>query len=85
MHQVHASKKSHLPHVGFGLKIHVVGCIDPLRPSGLSYASSYASNSKGEVWRSNLSALEEIFIFVENIYLFMLTHLSKGSPYKYIF
>ena len=30
------SKKSNLPHGPFGIKIHVVGCFDPLRPSGLS-------------------------------------------------
>ena len=30
------SNKSNLQHVTFGIKIHVVGCFDPLRPSGLS-------------------------------------------------
>ena len=35
----------------------MVGCFDPLRPPGLSYASSCGSNSKGEVW-SILGALE---------------------------
>ena len=37
------SKKSNLPHGAFGIKIHVVGCFDPLRPSGLSTASSCVS------------------------------------------
>ena len=30
------SNKSNLQHVTFSIKIHVVGCFDPLRPSGLS-------------------------------------------------
>ena len=35
----------------------MVGCFDPLRPPGLSTASSCGSNSLGEVW-SLLGALE---------------------------
>ena len=30
------SNKSNLQHLTFGIKIHVVGCFDPLRPFGLS-------------------------------------------------
>ena len=51
------SNKSNLQHVTFGIKIHVVGCFDPLRPSGLSTASSCVSYSQGEVG-SILGALE---------------------------
>ena len=51
------SNKSNLQHVPFGIKIHVVGCFDPLRPSGLSWASSCVSYSQGEVG-SILGALE---------------------------
>ena len=51
------SNKSNLQHVPFGMKIHVVGYFDPLRPSGLSTASSCVSYSQGEVG-SILGALE---------------------------
>ena len=51
------SNKSNLQHVPFGIKIHVVGCFDPLRPSGLSTGSSCMSYSQGEVG-SILGALE---------------------------
>ena len=51
------SKKSNLQNVRLSIKIHVVGCFDPLRPPGLSTANSCDSNSKGEVW-SLLSPLE---------------------------
>ena len=43
------SNKNNLQRVPFGIKIHVVGCFDPLRPSGLSTASSCVSYSQGEV------------------------------------
>ena len=59
------SKKSNLQHVRLSIKIHVVGCFDPLRPPGLSTASSCDSNSKGEVW-SLLSTLESPYRYQKN-------------------
>ena len=43
----------------------MVGCFDPLRPPGLSTASSWESNSLGEVW-SLLSALEVSYTLKKN-------------------
>ena len=43
----------------------MVGCFDPLRPPGLSTASSCGSNSLGEVW-SLLSALEVSYTLKKN-------------------
>ena len=51
------SKNNKLLHVKLSIKIHVMGCFDPLRPSGLSTASSCVSYSQGEVG-SILGALE---------------------------
>ena len=62
------SKNNKLLHVKLIIKIHVMECFDPLRPSGLSTASSCGSYSKGEVG-SILGALEVPYTPEKKLYL----------------